>query len=83
MTSHDTLSMLSTMCLILLSRRVCHALASLVYAPTSLDPGKLAWMIFAALSWALWHIRNKALIEGILIKHPVDALYKMTIFLQL
>lgn len=42
---------------------------------------KISWLIFSPMSWALWQIRNKALIEGIFIKHPADALYKMIIFL--
>lgn len=44
---------------------------------------RLTWLIFVAMSWALWHIRNKALIEGKFIKHHADTLYKMAILLQL
>lgn len=44
---------------------------------------RITWLVFAAMAWALWQIRNKALIEGKFIKHPADAMYKMTIFLQL
>lgn len=44
---------------------------------------RVAWILFVAITWSLWHIRNKALIEGILLEHPADGLYKLTIFLQL
>lgn len=43
---------------------------------------RMAWFCFATMAWELWHIRNKALIEGIFIKHPADAICKMTIFMQ-
>ena len=39
--------------------------------------------VFAAMAWTLWHARNKAVIEGRFIKHPVDIIYKMIIFMQL
>lgn len=44
---------------------------------------RIMWLGFAAFTWALWQIRNKALIEGIFIKHPSDCLYKIIIILQL
>ena len=43
----------------------------------------MAWMGFGAIAWALWTTRNKALIEGQIIRHPADLLYKNVSFLQL
>lgn len=42
---------------------------------------KVAWLIFTSLSWALWNIINNAFIEGIFIKHSIDALYKVIIII--
>ena len=42
---------------------------------------RLAWFSFAALSWALWNIRNKLAIEGSLISDPADAMFKMSIYI--
>ena len=44
---------------------------------------RMAWVGFGAIAWALLITRNKALIEGLFIRHPADLLYKMVYFLQL
>jgi hypothetical protein len=43
---------------------------------------RIAWFTFDAQCWALWNIRNKLAIEGSLISSPVDAIFKMSIYMQ-
>jgi hypothetical protein len=43
----------------------------------------LLWFAAAALLWSLWLIQNKALIDGVFIKSPTDAIYKIIVYLQL
>jgi hypothetical protein len=43
---------------------------------------RIAWFTFAAQCWALWNIHNKLAIEGSLISNPVDAILKMSIYMQ-
>jgi hypothetical protein len=43
----------------------------------------LAWTLFAVQSWAIWHIKNKLLIESKLIRNPSDIIFKTLVFLQL
>ena len=50
-------------------------------AATSGGDRRMTWL--GAIAWALWTMRNKALIEGQFIKHPADILYKMMSFMQL
>jgi hypothetical protein len=44
---------------------------------------RILWVAFAALTWSLWNIRNKALIEGSFINSRTDGLFKTAVFLQL
>jgi hypothetical protein len=43
---------------------------------------RVVWYSFAALAWALWNIRNKLTMEGVLIGKPADALFKMIVYMQ-
>jgi hypothetical protein len=47
-----------------------------------LDPSsrQAFWLLFAAQSWALWHIRNKFTIEKKLPKQPADCFFKLLCF---
>jgi hypothetical protein len=40
------------------------------------------WILFAAQSWALWHIRNKIVMEHLFPNQPADCVLKTCIFLQ-
>jgi hypothetical protein len=42
---------------------------------------RIAWFTFAALCLSLWNIHNKLAMEGKTISNPVDALYKMSIYI--
>ena len=44
---------------------------------------RLIWTVFAALSWTLWTIRNKMVIERVLLRHASDSVFKFMAFLQL
>jgi hypothetical protein len=44
---------------------------------------RMVWALFAAQSWALWHIRNKLTIESKIIHHPAGVIFKTLILLQL
>jgi hypothetical protein len=46
-------------------------------------PRRLIWTLFAAQSWALWHVRNKHVFESRVISKPANLLYKTIVFLQL
>jgi hypothetical protein len=39
-------------------------------------------MACAALLWTLWNLRNKFSIDGVFPRQPADALYKMSMYLQ-
>ena len=43
---------------------------------------RLVWFTFAAQCWALWNIRNKLAIEGVVISNPADAMFKMSMYMQ-
>jgi hypothetical protein len=51
---------------------------------SELSPGhaRAVWILFAAQSWALWHIRNKIVMEQSFPNHPADCVLKTSIFLQ-
>jgi hypothetical protein len=40
------------------------------------------WILFAAQSWALWHIRNKIAMEHSFPNQPADCVHKTLFFLQ-
>jgi hypothetical protein len=40
------------------------------------------WILFAAQSWALWHIRNKIMMEQSFPNQPADCELKTYLFLQ-
>ena len=42
---------------------------------------KLVWLLFAALSWAIWNIRNKFSIEALFPNKAVDCFFKTGILL--
>ena len=44
---------------------------------------RLAWLLFCAMSWAMWTTRNKFTIEAKFPRHPADGIYKCLLFLQL
>jgi hypothetical protein len=44
--------------------------------------GRAVWILFAAQSWALWHIRNKIVMEHSFPNQPADCVLKSCIFLQ-
>jgi hypothetical protein len=46
-------------------------------------PRRLIWTLFAAQSWALWHVRNKHVFESRVISKPANLLYKTIVILQL
>jgi hypothetical protein len=43
---------------------------------------RLLWLVFAAMSWALWTIRNKMVIEHIFLRRASDSVFKFLAFLQ-
>jgi hypothetical protein len=44
--------------------------------------GRDVWILFAAQSCALWHIRNKIAMEYIFSNQPADCVLKLLLFLQ-
>jgi hypothetical protein len=42
---------------------------------------RAVWILFAAQSWALWHIRNKIAIEIVFPNQPADGVLKTLLFL--
>ena len=44
---------------------------------------RLAWVLISVLFWSLWVTRNKLAIEGVVLKHPSDLVYKFMMFLQM
>jgi hypothetical protein len=42
---------------------------------------RLFWLVFAAISWALWTIRNKMVIEHIFLRRASDSVFKFLAFL--
>ena len=43
---------------------------------------RLFWLVFGALTWTLWTIRNKMVIERVFLRHASDAVFKFLVFLQ-
>ena len=43
---------------------------------------RLFWLVFAAMTWALWTIRNKMVIERVFLRHASDSVFKFLAFLQ-
>ena len=43
---------------------------------------RLFWLVFAALAWTLWTIRNKMVIERVFLRHASDSMFKFLAFLQ-
>ena len=43
---------------------------------------RLFWLVFAALTWTLWTIRNKMVIERIFLRRASDSMFKFLAFLQ-
>ena len=43
---------------------------------------RLFWLVFAALTWTLWTIRNKMVIERIFLRRASDSMFKLLAFLQ-
>jgi hypothetical protein len=43
---------------------------------------RLFWLVFAAMSWTLWTIRNKMVIELIFLRRVSDSAFKFLAFLQ-
>src|SRR3954469_3048557 len=43
---------------------------------------RLFWLVFAAMSWTLWTIRNKMVIGHVLLRRASDMLFKFLAFLQ-
>jgi hypothetical protein len=43
---------------------------------------RLFWFVFAALSWTLWNIRNKMVIERIFLRRASDSVFMFLAFLQ-
>jgi hypothetical protein len=42
----------------------------------------LFWLVFTAMSWTLWTIRNKMVIEHILLRRISDSVFNFLAFLQ-
>ena len=43
---------------------------------------RLFWLLFAAMTWTLWNIRNKMVIEHVFIRQASDSVFKLLAFLQ-
>jgi hypothetical protein len=43
---------------------------------------RLFWLVFASMSWVLWTIRNKMVIEHIFLRRASDSVFKFLAFLQ-
>ena len=43
---------------------------------------RLFWLVFAAMTWTLWTIRNKMVIERIFLRRASDSVFKFLAFLQ-
>ena len=43
---------------------------------------RLFWLVFAAMTWTLWTIRNKMVIERVFLRRASDSVYKFLAFLQ-
>ena len=43
---------------------------------------RLFWLVFAALTWTLWTIRNKMVIERIFLRRASDSMFTFLAFLQ-
>jgi hypothetical protein len=42
----------------------------------------LFWLVFAAMTWTLWTIRNKMVIERIFLRRASDSIFKFLAFMQ-
>jgi hypothetical protein len=43
---------------------------------------RLFWLLFATMSWTLWNVRNKMVIERIFLRRASDSIFKFLAFLQ-
>jgi hypothetical protein len=43
---------------------------------------RLFWLMFVAMSWTLWNVRNKMVIEHILPRRASNSIFKFLAFLQ-
>ena len=43
---------------------------------------RLFWLVFAALTWTLWTIRNKMVIERVFLRRASDSVFKFLVFMQ-
>jgi hypothetical protein len=42
---------------------------------------RLFWLLFATMSWTLWNVRNKMVIEHIFLRRASDSIFKFLAFL--
>jgi hypothetical protein len=40
------------------------------------------WLVFAAMTWTLWNIHNKMVIERVFLWQAYDSMFKFIVFLQ-
>ena len=43
---------------------------------------RLFWLVFAAITWTLWTIRNKMVIERVFLRRASDSVFKFLAFMQ-
>ena len=43
---------------------------------------RLFWLVFAVMTWTLWTIRNKMMIERVFLRRDSDSTFKFPTFLQ-
>ena len=43
---------------------------------------RLFWLVFAAMTWTVWTIRNKMVIEHVFLRRASDSVFKLLAFLQ-
>jgi hypothetical protein len=45
-------------------------------------PRRFIWVLFAALCWSLWNVRNRHIFQAKVIRQPTDIIYPWIILLQ-